>query len=264
MKERDKRVLVGMSGGIDSTATCLMLQEQGYEIVGVTMRVWGDEPQDARELAARMGIEHYVADERIPFKETIVKNFIDEYKQGRTPNPCVMCNPLFKFRVLAEWADKLDCAYIATGHYSRLEERSGHIYIVAGDDDKKDQSYFLWRLGQDILKRCIFPLGDYTKIKVREYLAEKGYEAKSKEGESMEVCFIQGDYRDFLREQCPELDMAIILLTLLESGTQSLLIHLTLTLSIRVITRRLSRRRTLQRISLRYFILMITIMQVRN
>ena len=87
MKERDKRVLVGMSGGIDSTATCLMLQEQGYEIVGVTMRVWGDEPQDARELAARMGIEHYVADERIPFKETIVKNFIDEYKQGRTPNP---------------------------------------------------------------------------------------------------------------------------------------------------------------------------------
>ena len=171
MKERNKRVLVGMSGGIDSTATCLMLQEQGYEIVGVTMRVWGDEPQDARELAVRMGIEHYVADERIPFKETIVKNFIDEYKQGRTPNPCVMCNPLFKFRVLTEWADKLDCDWIATGHYSRLEEKNGHIYIIAGDDDKKDQSYFLWRLGQDVLRRCIFPLGDYTKIKVREYLA---------------------------------------------------------------------------------------------
>ena len=107
MKESNKRVLVGMSGGIDSTATCLMLQEQGYEIVGVTMRVWGDEPQDARELAARMGIEHYVADERIPFKDTIVRNFIDEYRQGRTPNPCVMCNPLFKFRVLTEWADRL-------------------------------------------------------------------------------------------------------------------------------------------------------------
>ena len=176
MKERNKRVLVGMSGGIDSTATCLMLQEQGYEIVGVTMRVWGDEPQDARELAARMGIEHYVADERIPFKETIVRNFIDEYKQGRTPNPCVMCNPLFKFRVLADWADKLNCAYIATGHYSRLEERNGHIYIVAGEDDKKDQSYLIWQLGQDVQRRCNFPLGDYTKIKVREYLAEKGYE----------------------------------------------------------------------------------------
>lgn len=142
-----------MSGGIDSTATCLMLQERGYEIVGVTMRVWGDEPQDARELAAQMGIEHYVADERIPFKETIVKNFIDEYKQGRTPNPCVMCNPLFKFRVLTEWADKLGCAWVATGHYSRLEERNGDIYIVAGDDDKKDQSYFLWQLGQDVLRR---------------------------------------------------------------------------------------------------------------
>lgn len=209
MKERNKRVLVGMSGGIDSTATCLMLQEQGYEIVGVTMCVWGDEPQDARELAERMGIEHYVADERIPFKETIVKNFIDEYKEGRTPNPCVMCNPLFKFRVLTEWADKLDCAWVATGHYSRLEECDGHIYIVAGDDEKKDQSYFLWQLSQEVLKRCIFPLGNYTKIKVREYLAEKGYEAKSKEGESMEVCFIKGDYRDFLREQCPELDREI-------------------------------------------------------
>ena len=157
-----------MSGGIDSTATCLMLQERGYEIVGVTMRVWGDEPQDARELAAQMGIEHYVADERIPFKETIVKNFIDEYKQGRTPNPCVMCNPLFKFRVLTEWADKLGCAWVATGHYSRLEERNGDIYIVAGDDDKKDQSYFLWQLGQDVLRRCIFPLGDYTKVKATE------------------------------------------------------------------------------------------------
>ena len=154
MKEPNKRVLVGMSGGIDSTATCLMLQEQGYEIVGVTMRVWGDEPQDARELAARMGIEHYVADERIPFKDTIVKNFIDEYRQGRTPNPCVMCNPLFKFRVLTEWADRLNCNWIATGHYSRLEERNGNIYIVAGDDDKKDQSYFLWRLGQEVLRRC--------------------------------------------------------------------------------------------------------------
>ena len=109
----------------------------------------------------------------------------------------------------AEWADKLGCAWVATGHYSRLEERNGDIYIVAGDDDKKDQSYFLWQLGQDVLRRCIFPLGDYTKVKVREYLADKGYEAKSKEGESMEVCFIKGDYRDFLREQCPELDNEI-------------------------------------------------------
>lgn len=205
----NKRVLVGMSGGIDSTATCLMLQEQGYEVVGVTMRVWGEEPLDAGELARQMGIEHYVADERIPFKEVIVKYFIEEYKQGRTPNPCVMCNSLFKFRILAEWADKLGCDRIATGHYSRIEQREGRYYIVAGEDEKKDQSYFLWRLGQDVLRRCLFPLGTYTKSEVREYLLQKGYEAKSKEGESMEVCFIKGDYRDFLREQCPHLDEEI-------------------------------------------------------
>ena len=209
MKEKEKRVLVGMSGGIDSTATCLMLREKGYEVVGVTMQVWGDAPAEAAELARRMGIEHYVADERVPFKETIVKYFIDEYKQGRTPNPCVMCNPLFKFRMLAEWADRTDCAWIATGHYTRLERRNGHVYIVAGDDDRKDQSYFLWRLGQQVLERCLFPLGDYTKPQVRDYLAVKGYEAKAQEGESMEVCFVKGDYRDFLREQCPELDKEI-------------------------------------------------------
>lgn len=209
MKERNKRVLVGMSGGIDSSATCLLLQEQGYEIVGVTMRVWGDEPKDAKILADRMGIEHHVADERVEFKETIVKYFIDEYRQGRTPNPCVMCNPLFKFRMLVEWADKLNCGWVATGHYSRLEEKEGNIYIVAGDDDKKDQSYFLWRLGQNVLRRCMFPLGKYTKVKVREYLREKGFEAKASEGESMEVCFIKGDYRDFLREHYPAIDQEI-------------------------------------------------------
>lgn len=209
MKSADRRVLVGMSGGIDSSATCLMLQEQGYEVVGVTMRVWGEEPKEAKALADRIGIEHYVADERIPFKETVVKNFIDEYKRGRTPNPCVMCNPLFKFRVLTEWADKLNCNWIATGHYTRLEEQNGKIYIVAGEDKKKDQSYFLWRLGQEVLRRCIFPLGSYTKVEVREYLREKGFEAKSQEGESMEVCFIKGDYRDFLREHDPDIDKEI-------------------------------------------------------
>ncbi len=209
MSESNNRVLVGVSGGIDSTATCLMLQEQGYEVVGVTMRVWGDEPQDAREMAAVLGIEHYVADERIPFKDTIVKNFVDEYLRGRTPNPCVMCNPLFKFRILLEWADKLGCAWIATGHYSRLEEQNGNMYIITGYDELKDQSYFLWRLGQDVLKRCVFPLGNFTKQKVRRYLRDKGFVSKSHDAESMEVCFIKGNYRDFLREQRPDVDSEI-------------------------------------------------------
>ena len=209
MNKSEKRVLVGMSGGIDSTATCLMLKEQGYEIVGLTMWVWGDKPVDACELAESMGIGHYIADERDAFRRIIVQDFIDEYRQGRTPNPCVMCNPLFKFRILTEWADKLGCKYIATGHYTRLEEIDGKVYIIAGDDDKKDQSYFLWRLGQDVLKRCIFPLGTYTKPQVRGYLRDKGYAVKAEEGESMEVCFIKGDYRDFLKEHSPEIDREI-------------------------------------------------------
>ena len=206
---RHQRILVGMSGGIDSTATCLMLQEQGYEVIGLTLWVWGDEPADACQLAASMGIEHHVADERDAFRQVIVQYFIDEYRQGRTPNPCVMCNPLFKFRILAEWADRLDCGLIATGHYTRLEDREGKRYIVAGDDEAKDQSYFLWRLPQEVLKRCLFPLGTYTKQQVRDILRGKGYALKAEEGESMEVCFIRGDYRDFLREHCPDIDREI-------------------------------------------------------
>ena len=198
-----------MSGGIDSTATCLMLREQGYDIVGLTMWVWGDEPADAYQLAGSMGIEHHVVDVREEFRRTIVRYFIDEYRSGRTPNPCVMCNPLFKFRLLMEWADKLGCQFIATGHYVRLEKRNGILYIVAGDDDRKDQSYFLWRLGKDVLRRCLFPLGEYTKMQVRDYLRGKGYTLKAEEGESMEVCFIKGDYRDFLREHSPEIEREI-------------------------------------------------------
>lgn len=211
-----------MSGGIDSTASCLLLQEQGYEVVGVTMRTWDvpsrfsspgqTEPDDvleARALAARLGITHYVADVREEFKQVIVKHFIDEYMKGRTPNPCVLCNPLFKERILCEWADKTGCAFISTGHYCRLEERNGHLYIVAGDDPAKDQSYFLWKLPQSVLRRFIFPLGTYTKQEVREYLSRKGFEAKARGGESMEICFIEGDYRDFLRSQCPDLDSRV-------------------------------------------------------
>ena len=221
-KMSDKKVLVGMSGGIDSSAVCIMLQEQGYEVVGVTMRTWDvssafsspeqEEPNfilEARALAKRLGIEHHVADVREEFKQVIVKYFIDEYMQGRTPNPCVMCNPLFKERILCEWADKTGCNWISTGHYCRLEERDGNRYIVAGDDVTKDQSYFLWRLPQEILRRFLFPLGNYTKQEVREYLKDKGFETKAKGGESMEVCFIEGDYRDFLRQQVPDIDTKI-------------------------------------------------------
>ena len=217
-----KKVLVGMSGGIDSSSVCLMLKDKGYEVIGITMRVW-DLPQhfsepgqeqpnhvmQARELAERLGIEHYVADERASFKDVVVRNFIDEYLNGRTPNPCVMCNPTFKFRMLMEWADRLGCDYIATGHYVQKVEQDGSVYLKCGADTKKDQSYFLWRLSQEMLRRCIFPLGDTTKDKVRAYLTEKGFEAKARGGESMEVCFIPGDYREFLKEQLPDLEQKV-------------------------------------------------------
>lgn len=222
MQNKEKRVLVGMSGGIDSSAVCIMLQEQGYEVVGVTMRTWDvpshfshpgqelpDEILEARELAARLGIEHHIADVREEFRKVIVQYFIDEYLNGRTPNPCVMCNPLFKERILCEWADRTGCARVATGHYCRLEDRNGHRYIVAGEDMTKDQSYFLWKLPQEILRRMIFPLGGMTKASVREYLARKGFEAKARGGESMEICFIEKDYRTFLKEHCPDIDTRI-------------------------------------------------------
>ena len=215
--QRKKRVLIGMSGGIDSTAACLMLQEQGYEVVGVTMRVFDLDSQlgpegepnfisEAREVAERLGIEHHVADERVEFGQQIVRYFVDEYMRGRTPNPCVMCNPLFKFRVLTLWADNFECDYIATGHYVQTVCDEGFYYIVTGDDPQKDQSYFLWNLSQEVLKRCVFPLGGWKKTDVRLYLEDKGFALKAKEGESMEVCFIEGDYREFLKKHCPEID----------------------------------------------------------
>ena len=212
----NKRVLIGMSGGIDSTAACLMLQEQGYEVVGLTMRVFDVASQldadgtphficEAREIARRLGIAHHVADVRDEFRAQIVQHFIDEYMQGRTPNPCVMCNPLFKFRLLTEWAHRLDCAYIATGHYVQVACEHELYYIVTGDDALKDQSYFLWHLSQEVLSRCLFPLGGWQKAAVRQYLDDRGFALKAREGESMEVCFIEGDYRDFLRRHCPDI-----------------------------------------------------------
>ena len=209
-------VLVAMSGGVDSSAVCLMLQEQGYRVVGMTMRVY-DLPQhfsgghdvpdfirSAQELAERLGIEHHVADVRNAFRHDIVDYFLDEYEHGRTPNPCVRCNRHFKFRLMQEWADRLHCDLMATGHYvQRTEGDDGRTYLLMGDDVRKDQSYFLWRVPQHTLRRCLFPLGHLTKPEVRAYLQAKGFAVRASQSESMEVCFVSGDYRDFLREQRP-------------------------------------------------------------
>ena len=204
-----KSVLVGMSGGIDSTAVCSMLLEQGYRVEGLTFVTCDSgmkAADDAAGLAARLGIPHHVADVREGFKKTVIRSFIDSYLNGYTPNPCVNCNPLVKFALLEEWADRLGCSNIATGHYVKVEEHDGRYYIVTGDDARKDQSYFLWRLTQKQLSRVIFPLGGMEKPMVQEYLKERGYESVAGGGESMEVCFIPGDYRDFLRANVPDID----------------------------------------------------------
>lgn len=221
--ESSQRVLVGMSGGIDSSAACMLLQEQGYEVVGITMRMWDTRAQftqegqtepshilEARSLAQRLGIEHHTLDVREAFKQEVVQNFIDEYLQGRTPNPCVLCNLRFKWKYLLEQATLLQCDRVATGHYARIEsDEKGRLFIACGTDEKKDQSYFLWRLGQTELSRTIFPLGGLTKQEIKEYVRQRGFQEKVQKKESMEVCFVESDYRDFLRENLPDFDTRV-------------------------------------------------------
>ena len=167
MSTNSKSVLVGMSGGIDSTAVCSMLLEEGYRVVGLTLVTCDSSlpvADDAAALTQRLGIEHHIADVREEFRSLVVQPFIDSYLAGYTPNPCVNCNPAMKFRLLCEWADRLGCGKIATGHYVKIETENGNHYIVTGDDSRKDQSYFLWRLTQEQLSRCLSRLASGTRV----------------------------------------------------------------------------------------------------
>lgn len=187
-----------MSGGLDSTAAALLLSEQGYQLVGCTFRTryTTESALDAaRELANKLGIEHHVVDLTEVFDETVIRYFREEYMAGRTPNPCVVCNRVIKFGELMEVADQYGCEKIATGHYARIEDG----FICRAVDTQKDQTYFLWQLTPEQLRRVIFPLGDMTKVQVRAYLKEKGYTTLAEGGESQDICFIKDDYRDFLQ-----------------------------------------------------------------
>jgi tRNA-uridine 2-sulfurtransferase len=218
------KVLVAMSGGIDSTVAALMLNDQGYEVIGITMKTWDyaatpapgkketgccnlDSFNDARKAAVDHGFPHYILDIREEFGEAVIENFVEEYLAGRTPNPCIMCNTHIKWNALLKRADALDCEFIATGHYVKIREHAGRHVISKALDDTKDQSYVLWGLGQDCLSRSIYPLGDYRKTEIRQMAHDYGYPELAKKNESYEICFVpENNYRDFLRHKVPSLD----------------------------------------------------------
>ncbi len=217
------RVLVAMSGGIDSTVTAMLLHEAGYQVIGITMKTWDyansggskketgccslDSINDARQVAVDMGFHHFIIDIREEFGDYVIDNFVEEYLAGRTPNPCVLCNTHIKWNALLKRADALDCEFIATGHYAKIEAENDRYFIRRSADRQKDQSYVLWGLSQEALRRSRFPLGGMTKPEVRNIAFEAGYTALSKKAESYEICFVpDNDYRGFLKRKVEGLE----------------------------------------------------------
>jgi len=228
------RVVVAMSGGVDSSVAAALLVEQGYDVIGVMMQLWAEEPvlwssrkdpgegpvlsasegtnrccapeavEDARRVAARLGIPFYLVNYESEFKASVVDYFVAEYSRGRTPNPCLACNRHIRFGRLLRHAQALDASYLATGHYARVDQARGRYRLRMGTDPQKDQSYVLYMLGQQELHQVLFPVGRYTKPQVRDMAGQRDLPVAGKD-ESMEICFVSDDdYRRFLRARAPE------------------------------------------------------------
>jgi tRNA-specific 2-thiouridylase len=218
-----KRVVVGMSGGVDSSVTAGLLVRQGYDVVGITLNVWPEldgvdentredaccalgAVEDARRVADRLGIRYYVMNFRDVFEEKVVKDFVEEYQRGRTPNPCVRCNQFIKFDALLARAQLLGADYVATGHYARVEQdpNSGRWLLRKAADPTKDQSYVLYVMTQDRLERALFPLGGLSKAETRELAEEWGLPVANKP-ESQDICFVPYKrYTEFLERHAPQ------------------------------------------------------------
>lgn len=222
----DKTVLVAMSGGVDSAVAALLLKQEGYNLIGVTMKTWGydDIPEkdagccsletiySARNVANQLGFNHYTMDFTDKFNEVVISNFIDEYLKGHTPNPCVLCNKAIKWGALLEKAESLGADYIATGHYAVINKSNGinnsdgRYYVSVSEDKLKDQSYALWRVSQYALSKTLFPLGGYTKPQIREIARELGLKPADTP-DSQEICFVPNDdYRQLIDIRLPDLN----------------------------------------------------------
>lgn len=207
-----------MSGGVDSSVAAALIKDRGFDLIGVTLKLWsgpnGEAPtagcctvsdaEDARRVAAQLDIPYYVLDHTDDFKDGVVDRFVAEYASGRTPNPCIECNRTVKFDRLMARLSEFDCDVLVTGHHARIAEKNGIYALMRGEDRAKDQSYVLSMLSQDQLSRTMLPVGELTKAKVREIAAGLGMRTARKP-ESMEICFVgQSDYRGFLRGHSPE------------------------------------------------------------
>lgn len=206
-----KRVLVGMSGGVDSSVTAFLLQKQGYDVIGVTLNLWSYEERqepyneccslEVRAVAEQLGIEHRFVDAGQEFYDRVIESFLSEHRLGQTPSPCGRCNRLVRFPVMLELAERWECDLLATGHHARIEEQNGTYYLLTGRDPLKDQSYFLYGLGQPQLRKILFPVGHLLKSDVWKIAHEHNL-VSARKPESMDLCFIpNGDYRAYLKQK---------------------------------------------------------------